>query len=218
MAGTNELVSPDAVSSTLFIGLANARVRGDPWKPLAEEHLGEFETLLKQSKKSSFEAVRLYASAADKVDSLDKKVLFLCEKLAESLWTARGNKNQDPLLSVLTPGTPSFFFEWSIGTSSDRVEAVVAFVANYVANGTAEHAALVDIQAFLAEYRQATESARALRAKIDVFEKMIETFARLGHVQYSRLRRRMQAEGFDPDEIRQVFPDIPGKRISATFA
>jgi hypothetical protein len=215
---SSDIVSPEAVSSTIFIGLANARMRGDPWKPLAEEHLGDVEVLLKRSKKLAMETVRLFATAATKVDGLDKKLLALFEKLTESLWEVRGRMHQDPLLSVLTPGTPSFFFEWPIGHSFDRFDAVLGFISTCVSADGPEHAAIVEIQVLLPEYHAACETARALLAKINVFEKMTESFARLGHVQYSRLRRRMQADGFDSAEIRNVFPDIPGKRGTSTLA
>jgi hypothetical protein len=215
---SSELVLPDTVSSTIFVALANARMRGNPWKDLADEHLGDIEALLKRTKKSALETVRAYASATDKVDALDKKMLQLIEKFADAVWVARGSKHQDPLLSILTPGTPSFFLDWPTGHSGDRVEAVLEFVVGHVAAGGPEHDVIAEIQAFLPEYRATCDSARSLRAKVNVFEKMAETYARLGHVQYSRLRRRMQADGFEPTEIRNVFPDIPGRRGNSTFA
>lgn len=75
-----------------------------------------------------------------------------------------------------------------------------------------------EIQALLPKFQAACESARALQARLEVFEKMTESFARLGHVQYTRTRRRMRVEGFHSLEIRAVFPDIPGNEGTSTLA
>lgn len=217
MKGTTDQITADAITSTILLALANARHRGDPWKTFTEQHLAWSEALLKRSRSMSMKTFAELSVVAANVELMDRKVLLGFEQLADVVWDMREQDTQDPLVAILSPGTQSFFFEWPVGHASDRVEAVLEFLEPWLAKNGHDDAALTEVRELLPEYRAACEKARTLRSKIEILDKMAESIARRGHVQYSRLRRRMSAEGFDAFEIRSVLPDIPGGSMSGTL-
>jgi hypothetical protein len=217
VSGLNETISPESVSSTILVALANARRRGDPWKSAAEELLGPTEVLLKRTNESSMNTLRKLASAGINVEKANQKMQQLFETVTDALWESRGMMAQDPLMPILSDGTPSYFFDWTIGQSSDRVETIIEFLTAYIPSDGPAKDAVVEIRSMLPEYRAECESMRVLRCTISIYEKMFEIFTRNGHVQYSRLRRRMRADGFDAFEIRSVFPDITGNSATGTL-
>ncbi len=215
-----DTIALDAVIATIFVSLTNARNRGDPWKALAEEFLGPAEAILKRINVTRLDLLRQHAGPASELTEWNQKVLALIETFADAIWERRGQTSQDPLLSILAPGTPNFFFEWKIGEATDRIEVLLDVLMADMCAGAEmneSQAAADNMRNILPEYRALCEKVRANRAKLEVLEKVAETVARTAHVQHSRLRRRMRADGFDPFEVRKVFPDIPGASISGTL-
>jgi len=214
---TNEAISPDAITATIFLSLTNARARGEPWKALAEEFLGPTAWILRRINKARDLLVQQHKAPALRLQRMNGQVIVLLESFADALWKERGQDQRDPLLAMLAPGTPSFFFEWEVGLPPDRLDVLLDLLMEDAAVSSSAQLAQ-EIRALLPEYRALCEEVRALSAKIELLEKAGETIARAGHVQHSRLRRRMRSEGFDPTEVRRVFPDVPGVSISDTFS
>lgn len=217
MKGTTDQFAADAITSTILIALANARDRGDPWKTYTEQHLAWSEALLKRNQAMSIKTIREFSGALENVELMDRKVLRGFEQLAQAVWEMREQDQQDPLVAILSPGTQSFFFEWPVGHASDRVEALLEFLEPLLVEKGQDHSALAEVRGLIPEYRAACEKARALQSKLEILDKMTDSIARRGHVQYSRLRRRMRAEGFDAFDIRSVLPDIPGGSMTGTL-
>ncbi len=213
---TDQLAA-DAITSTILIALANARGRGDPWKTFTEQHLAWSEALLERIRKMAMKTLTEFSVAAANVELMERKVLLGFEQLADAIWEMREQDTQDPLVAILSPGTQSYFFEWPVGHAGDRVEAVVEFLEPLLAEQGHDDAALAEVRPLLPEYRAACEKVRALRSKLEILDRMTDSIARRGHVQYSRLRRRMRAEGFDAFDIRSVLPDIPGGSMTGTL-
>lgn len=210
---TQSTIAHDAVSRVLSVALANARARGAQWQSLADEFLGSTELALKNIEKIRLELLRNQSAPARAMSEMNERVLALLERLADTVWAERGQSPQDPFISILSPGTPNFFFDWTIGRPVDRLDILLELFGGDAIPSvqSAEVAAILgDIRALLPEFRMLNEDVRAFRARLDVLEKSSEVVARVGHVQYARLRRRMRAEGFDAFEVRKVLPDIPG--------
>lgn len=216
MPGQSDLqstIAHEAVSRVLAMALANARARGAQWQTLAEEFLGTTEQVLQNVEKIRQELLRNQGAPARAMSEMNEKALALLERLADAVWAERGQSPQDPFISILSPGTPNFFFDWTIGRPVDRLDILLdLFGGDSIPSvQSAEVAAILgEIRALLPEFRVLNEATRAFRAKLELLEKSSEVVARVGHVQYSRLRRRMRAEGFDAFEVRKVFPDVPG--------
>lgn len=213
-------IVPEVVARVISVALANARARGDQWQTLAEEFLGTTELVLKNIDKISLEMLQNQAGPARVMSEMNETVLALLERLADAVWIERGQSSQDPFISILSPGTPNFFFEWPIGRHVDRLEILLELFAGEETPWaqSAEVVAIVsDIRAIVPQFRVLNESICAFRAKLEVLDKAMEVVARVGHVQYSRLRRRMRAEGIDAFEVRKVFPDIPGASTTGTL-
>lgn len=210
----------DVVARVLFQALANARTRGVQWQTPAEEFLGTTESVLRRIDTIRFDLLRKHAEPARAMAEMNETVLALLERLADAVWMERGQSNQDPFISILSPGTPNFFFDWTIGRHVDRLEVLLELLSGgekAQAQGDEVVTILAEIRTILPQFRVLNESVRAYRAKLEVLEKAAEVVTRVGHVQYSRLRRRMRADGFDAFEVRQVFPDIPGASTSGTL-
>ncbi|HRI67514.1 MAG TPA: hypothetical protein PK156_24890 [Polyangium sp.] len=223
MPGTKEIhstIDPDAVTQVISTALVNARKRGELWQSLGEEFLGTTEQVLKNLQQMRLNALRLEATPAREIAEMNDKVLDIFERLADAVWVERGESAQDPYISILSPGTPSFFFDWAIGRPADRLELLLELFTH---SGTPETQSsevtqiLAEIQGILPELRRKTDAVHVFRAKLEALEKLTEFIARVGHVQYSRLRRRMRTEGFDAFEVRMVFPDIPGTSMAGTL-
>jgi hypothetical protein len=220
VGGPSELIAPHAIITTIVASVANARKRGDPWKALAEEYLGPTEALLKRIDAMGFELLRRHAAPARAMSEMNEKVLTLLERLAESVWEDRGQLPQDPLVGILSSGMPSFFFDWEVGRPADRLEVMLELLEGDLdLTGRSEDtkAAVESLRALLPEFRAMNEETRAFRAKSEVLDKMAGTIARAGHVQYSRLRRKLRNDGFDRSDILAVFPDIQGVPTAGTM-
>lgn len=218
MQEVNEAISVEAVTSTIFRALVNARNRGDPWEGRARHFLGRAEELLKRTVALGTTTTIELADASASADAMGQQILILVETLREKLCEMSDREQQDPLVAILSPGTVTFFFDWPIGHQFDRVNSIIDLIDPYAPASGDGRAAIVEIRGMLPEYRALCDRMWGLRCKLDMLTKSHESFARLGHVQYSRLRRRMRADGFEPDDIRGVFPDIAGRTATATFA
>lgn len=213
-------IPPEAVTHALSIALTNARARGEPWQPPAEEYLGTLESVLKSVEIIRLDLLRRLVAPARAMNEMNEAVLALLERLADAVWVERGQSPQDPFISILSPGTPNFFFDWTIARPTDRLDILLELFTGETRSGTqsAEVAEVIhEIRALAPGFRVQNELVHAFRAKLDVLEKVTEVMARIGHVQYSRLRRRMRADGFDNFEVRKVFPDIPGASTTGTL-
>lgn len=223
MPERNNVQSPivyEVVARVLLVALVNARVRGAQWQTLAEEFLGTTEVTLQSIDRIRFTLVRQQAEPARVMSEMNETVLALLERLADAVWSERGQSTQDPYISILSPGTPNFFFDWPIGRHVDRLEILLELFADEKTSTVQSEEVvtiLAELRAMIPQFRVVNESVRAYRAKLEVLEKAAEVVTRVGHVQYSRLRRRMRAEGFDAFEVRQVFPDIPGASTTGTL-
>lgn len=218
MTELRDTIAPHLVTSTIHTALANARKLGEPWKALAEEYLGQTEALLKGLDAHAMKMLKQYVQCTHELETMKKQVLASLDTLADSLWESRGRNPHDPLVAIFSPDTPSFFFDWSIGQPADRVDALLEFLTSCTLTDGVAPDALTELQALLPHYRELGETARGLRARLDVFDKLVETFSRVGHVQYSRLRRRLRVDGYDIFDIRNVFPDIPGQSTMGTLS
>jgi hypothetical protein len=224
MTGRSEpqsTIVPDVVERVIFTAIVNARRRGDQWQALAEEYLGTTEQVLKNIEKTRLELLRNQAAPARAMLEMNENALALLERFADAVWIERGQSQQDPFISILSPGTPNFFFDWPIGRPVDRLELLLDLFARddspWLQNS--EIATMVgEIRALLPQFRVANEAIRTFRAKIEVLDKAKEVVTRVGHVQYSRLRRRLRADGFDAFEVRKVCPDIPGASMVGTLS
>lgn len=216
MPERNDIQSPiahEVVAGVLLSGLANARARGELWQQLSEEFLGNIEQILRTIEETRLELLRKQAAPARAMAEMNETVLALLERLADAVWAERGQSPQDPFISILSPGTPNFFFDWPIGRPVDRVEAMLGMLATGktpLTQSPEVEAIVQEAQLLLTEFRTLNESVRVFRAKLGILEKAAEVVARAGHVQYARLRRRLRAEGFDAGEVIKVFPDMPG--------
>jgi hypothetical protein len=218
---TKEHLSTDTITATLFLSLSNARARGEPWKALAEEYLGPAVLLLKRINRMRAALLQRQEQPARRLQKMNTRILPLLETFADALWQQRGHDQRDPVLTVLAPGTPNFFFEWQLGQPPDRLDVLLDVLTGDSLSNTqteATRAAAGKILALLPEYRVLCEDMRSLSAQLAILDKAADTIAPAGHVQHSRLRRRMRADGFDPFEVRRVFPDIPGVSISDTWS
>lgn len=212
-------VLPESVTRIITIALKNAQAKGDPWWPLAEECLRPAEHLLTRIEVIRLDLLRKHAGPARAMTDMHENVLALLERLADAVWIERGQSPQDPFISILSPGTPHFFFDWNLGHPIDRLDILLElFDSENTPRAQSDEIAaiLTEIRTLLPEFRELNEAVRASRAKLEVLQKAMDVVARVGHVQYSRLRRRMRADGFDAFEVRKVFPDIPG--ASGTMA
>lgn len=207
------VVLPEAISRIITTALENAQAKGDPWWPLAEECLRPAEHLLTRIEEIRLDLLRKHAAPARAMTDMQETVLALLERLADEVWTERGQSPQDPFISILSPGTPHFFFDWNLGRPIDRLDILLELFSseNTPWAQNAEIAAiLIELRTLMPEFRELNEAVRSSRAQLEVLQKAMDVVARVGHVQYSRLRRRMRADGFDAFEVRKVFPDISG--------
>lgn len=212
---------PQVVVSVIFEAIANAYGRGEQWQAVAEEYLGTTERVLKNIEKIRQELSQNQADPVRAMLEMNETAFALLERFADAVWIERGQSQQDPFISILSPGTPNFFFDWPIGRPVDRLELLLDLFTGDDApwKQNAEIMGIVaEIRMLLPRYRVLNETIRGFRAKLEVLDKAREVVARVGHVQYSRLRRRLRADGFDAFEIRKVFPDIPGTSMVGTLS
>lgn len=210
----------EAVVRVIQLGLANARMRGEQWQTLAEEFLESTELALRNIDRIHLELLRNQSAPAREMSEMNEKIIELLERLADAVWIQGGQSPEDPYISILSPGTPHFFFEWPIGRHVDRLEILLELFADKEtqrAQSGEVRTVIAELQAMLPQFHVLNESVRAFRAKNQVLEKATEVVARVGHVRYSRLRRRMIAEGFDVGEVKKVFPDIQGTSTPGTL-
>jgi hypothetical protein len=213
----SDATSTEAITATIFLSLIRARARGEPWKTLAEEFLGPTALILKKISKTRAALLRQQEQPAQRVQAMNQKVLLVLERFADAIWKERGEDQRDPILAVIAPGTPSFFFEWEVGEPPDRIDVLLDVLMGDAPLPTATSAA-AELRALLPEYRALCEELRALSVRRDLLNKAAEAVARAGHVQHSRLRRHMRAEGFEAEEVRNVLPDIPNVSTSDTLS
>jgi len=212
----NEPTLADAIIATILISLNNARARGEPWKSLAEEFLGPTAWILRKINKERATILKRHEPPARRLQAMNQRVLVLLESFTDAIWKERGEDQRDPILVVLAPGTPSFFFEWDVGLPPDRLDLLLDVLVGDT-SGPAVTRVGEEIRVLLPEYRALCEEVRELSAKLAILDKGAETIARAGHVHHSRLRRRMRADGFEPSEVRRVFPDIPNFSTTDTL-
>lgn len=220
---TNNIVQvmPDAVAQVIYAALANARARGEPWQALAVEFLETTELALRRIETLRREMLRSHAAPAREMSEMNEALLALLERLADAVWLERGQSPQDPFISILSPGTPNFFFDWPVGRPADRIEVLLDLLAYDDASWSPESdvgAIKSEIRALIPKFRTLNEVVISFRGRLEMLEKSFEVIARIGHVQYARLRRRMRADGIDAFEVRQVFPDLPGASTTGTLA
>lgn len=217
MSERGEAPSTDGIIATLFLSLHRARARGEPWRAFAEEFLGPTARILRRIDQARATLLRQHEPPARKLQAMNHTVLLLLDRFADAIWQERGEDQRDPILVLLAPGTPSFFFDWQVGQPSERLDVLLEVLLGDAPLPAATSAA-GEIHALLPEYRLLCEEVRALAARLEMLEKAAETVARVGHVQHARLRRRMRAEGFDSLEVRRVLPDIPNTSALDTLS
>lgn len=158
-----------------------------------------------------------HAVAKQAETEMKDAILLLLESVADALWEHSKNEPIDALMNIISPDTPGFLFHWDVGQPADRVEILLGLLSKETVPSLEGDSSIQEIMAMLPEFHVRCEASRKYRAQAAVLEKAMSSIARAGHVQHSRLRKRMRAEGFDPFKVREVFPDVPGQSMASTF-
>lgn len=217
MNSGHDTVAAVDVVGTIHLSLANARRCGDPWKSLAEEYLGATEKLLLKTESMMRDVIACHGVAKQAETEMKDAILLLLESVADALWEHSKNEPIDALMNIISPDTPSFLFHWEIGQPTDRLEILLGLLSKDTVPSLEGDTSIQEIMAILPEFHARCEASRKYRAQAAVLEKAMSSIARAGHVQHSRLRKRMRADGFDPFKVREVLPDVPGQSMSSTF-
>jgi hypothetical protein len=214
---SERLTTPEFIEA-LTTTLANARNEGDPYKSLAEKHLGALETILKKiTHERDLNTSALGLAKAD-LEKIERKTESLLFKHATEIWENLGCPDYDPIYNILFPSSApkSESFAAQAEQLSVIAELLKSRIHSQIDPAQAERAAnemleiAEEFQTLLSVFSKHTTRERVLAT-------LEASVARTGLLELSSLRRALRNLGLDDTRIKSVVPPpVPSSRGPAS--
>jgi hypothetical protein len=213
----SERLTTSEFLEALTVTLANARLEGDPYKELAEKHLGHFETILGRIALQRRETQSAISVAQSELEVLENKTEGLLLKSADEIWEQLGQPDYDPIYNILFPATAPNTRELRV------IAGRLLLMAQLLKNDIHPRIDAVQARRIAAEF---DELAQQLHDKLDglskhltaqnVLNELEAAVACGGLLELGALRRALRNLGLDDSRIKSVVPPPVSSRRFAT--
>lgn len=194
--------------------LANARHEGDPYKSLAEKHLGPLEAILRKIEQEQVLNTSAIAATHNDLTALERKTEYFIPKLATEIWEKLGSPDYDPIYNILFPSSAPQ--PGSFAAQAEQLSLVAELLKSRVHPGidlAQADIAASEMLAFAEQFHEKLFILSKHQTRERELEALKASVARTGLLELGSLRRALRSLGLDDTHIRSVVPPpIPSSR------
>jgi hypothetical protein len=195
--------------------LEAAKLRGDPWDKLAEDHLGPVLGLIETVKGQVKKAETQSGVAAKALAISQEKACKLVGKTYDDLWNAIGRPAYDAYFALLFPGGCSCYTDGAVEGLPRRMRMLAGKLRQdlhpQITAATATAAADA-LEAEAAALATRIEEARAQGDELKIYQQTHDALARATQMELVNLKRQYKSAGMRETEIHKVIPGYTRKR------
>jgi len=210
---SERLTTPEFIEA-LTTTLANARHEGDPYKSLAEKHLGTLETILKKIAHERDLNTSGLAITQGNLERLERKAESLIHKHATEIWESLGSPDYDPVYNILFPSSAPKFE--SFAAQAEQLTIIAELLNNRIhpqIDPNLAERAEKEMLALADEFHELLGVFLKHTTRERVLASLEASVARTGLLELSSLRRALRGLGLDDSRIKSVVPPpVPSSR------